>query len=198
MTALTFTLIEEPPGRLDLSPLTPQALAGMQRSDIEKIQIGTSRMPLALGEVFRISGNHVQTIFLEGGSSRFDRVGAGLTEGAIRVAGDVGAQAGRGMRGGRLTVEGNAGPHAGSGMRGGRLEILGDADDHLGAPLAGELAGMNGGVLVVRGKCRRIRRRPHAARPHRGPRRCRQQRRLPDDRRHAGGDRRTSAPCRAI
>lgn len=151
MTALTFTLIEEPPGRLDLSPLTPQALAGMQRSDIEKIQIGTSRMPLALGEVFRISGNHVQTIFLEGGSSRFDRVGAGLTEGAIRVAGDVGAQAGRGMRGGRLTVEGNAGPHAGSGMRGGRLEILGDADDHLGAPLAGELAGMNGGVLVVRG-----------------------------------------------
>jgi formylmethanofuran dehydrogenase subunit C len=36
-------------------------------------------------------------------------------------------------------------------MRGGRLEVGGDAGDHLGGPLAGELAGMNGGVLIVRG-----------------------------------------------
>jgi formylmethanofuran dehydrogenase subunit C len=152
VTALTFTLIAEPSERLDLAPLTPQGLAGIERRDIEKIRVGTSRMPVAVGDIFRISGNHAQTIFFEGGSRRLDRIGAGLTEGAIRVAGDVGAQAGRAMRGGRLTVEGNAGPHAGSGMRGGRLEILGDAGDHLGAPLAGELAGMNGGVLVVRGK----------------------------------------------
>jgi len=152
VTALTFTLNEQPPERLDLSPLTPQGLAGMQLRDIETIRIGTSRMPLLVGEVFRVSGNEAQTVFFEGGSARFDRVGANLTEGTIRVAGDVGAQAGRAMRGGRLTVEGNAGPHAGSGMRGGRLEILGDAGDHLGGPLAGELAGMNGGLLVVRGR----------------------------------------------
>ena len=53
-------------------------------------------------------------------------------------------------------------------MRGGRLEIFGDAGDHLGAPLAGELAGMNGGVLIVRGRAGAFARRPHAARPDRG------------------------------
>ena len=37
-------------------------------------------------------------------------------------------------------------------MRGGRLEVIGDVGDHLGAPLAGELAGINGGLLIVRGK----------------------------------------------
>ena len=36
-------------------------------------------------------------------------------------------------------------------MRGGRLEIAGNAGDVLAAPLAGELAGMAGGLLVVHG-----------------------------------------------
>src|SRR5262245_50596952 len=104
-------------------------LAGMERRDIERIRLGASKTPLAVGDVFRISGNDPHTLFFEGGSDRFDRMGADLADGAIRVAGDVGAQAGRLMRGGRLTIEGSAGPHAGSGMRGGRLEILGDAGD---------------------------------------------------------------------
>ncbi len=37
-------------------------------------------------------------------------------------------------------------------MRGGEIEIAGDAGDLLGGPLAGELAGMAGGVLLVRGR----------------------------------------------
>ncbi|MEQ1951098.1 formylmethanofuran dehydrogenase subunit C [Mesorhizobium sp. CN2-181] len=152
MKALTFRLKEEPPERLDLSPLTPQKLAGMARGDIEKIRIGMSKRGLLVGDVFKLSGSDAGALVFEGGSGRFDRVGADLTEGSMRVVGDAGAQAGRLMQGGMLTVEGNAGPHAGSGMRGGRLEITGDAGDGLGAPLAGEMAGMKGGVLVVRGK----------------------------------------------
>jgi formylmethanofuran dehydrogenase subunit C len=150
--ALTFTLVADPPERLDLSPLTPQGLAGLNKRDIEGIRIGQSKRASSVGDIFRVSGSDVKAIVFDGGSSRFDRVAAGLTEGAVRVIGDVGAQAGRAMRGGALTVEGDAGPHAGSGMRGGRLEITGHSGDHLGAPLAGELAGMNGGVLVVRGR----------------------------------------------
>ncbi|MFI0849086.1 formylmethanofuran dehydrogenase subunit C [Mesorhizobium sp. IMUNJ 23232] len=152
MKALTFRLKEEPPERLDLSPLTPQKLAGMARGDIEKIRVGTSKRGLLVGDVFRLSGSDAGAIVFEGGSARFDRVGAELAEGSVRVAGDVGAQAGRLMSGGTLTVDGIAGPHAGSGMRGGRLEITGDAGDQLGGPLAGEMAGMNGGVLIVRGR----------------------------------------------
>jgi len=150
--ALTFTLVAEPPERLDLSPLTPQGLAGLDRHAIEKLRIGQSKRASTVGDIFRVAGSDVESIVFDGGSSRFDRVAAGMTEGAIRVLGHVGAQAGRAMRGGRLTIEGNAGPHAGSGMRGGRIEISGRAGDHLGAPLAGELAGMAGGVLIVGGK----------------------------------------------
>ena len=149
MKALTFTLRGEPRERLDLSPLTPQGLAGLDKRAIQTIRLGQSKRASMVGDIFRVSGSDSGSILFEGGSSRFDGVGTGLTEGTIRVAGDAGAQAGRAMRGGQLTIEGDAGPHAGSGMRGGRLEILGNAGDHLGAPLAGELAGMNGGVLVV-------------------------------------------------
>ena len=35
---------------------------------------------------------------------------------------------------------------------GGRLEIRGDAGDFLGAPLEGEMEGMTGGLMIVRGK----------------------------------------------
>jgi formylmethanofuran dehydrogenase subunit C len=152
VSALTFTLVQEPPERLDLSPLTPQRLAGLDRSRIEKIRLGQSKRASTVGDVFRVGGSEAQSVVFEGGSSRFDGVAAGMTEGTVRVVGDAGAQAGRAMRGGTLTVEGDAGPHAGSAMRGGRVEVLGHAGDHLGAPLAGELAGMSGGTLVVRGK----------------------------------------------
>ena len=152
MKALTFTLVAEPSERLDLSPLTPERLAGKDRRDIEKIPLGMSKRAATVGDVFRVAGGDFSNIVFEGGSSRFDLVGKGLQEGTLRVVGHAGAQAGRAMRGGRVTIEGSVGPHAGSGMRGGRLEIMGNAGDHLGAPLAGELAGMNGGMLVVRGK----------------------------------------------
>lgn len=152
MKALTFTLVAEPPERLDLSPLTSQELAGLDTRGIEKIRLGMSKRALNVGDIFRIAGSDLQSIVFEGGSDRFDCVAARLAQGVVRVIGDVGAQAGRNMRGGQVTIEGNAGPHAGSGMRGGRLEVTGNAGDHLGAPLAGELAGMNGGVLIVRGK----------------------------------------------
>lgn len=152
MTALTFTLRGDPPERLDLSPLTPEKLAGMGLRDIERITVGLSKRASTVADNFRVTGSDIQTIVFEGGNGRFDQIGAGLTGGSVRVDGDVGVQVGRNMSGGAVIVEGNAGPHAGSGMRGGRLEIRGDVGDHLGAPLAGELAGMNGGLLIVGGR----------------------------------------------
>jgi formylmethanofuran dehydrogenase subunit C len=151
LTAMTFTLLAEPPERLDLSPLVPEKLAGLAVREIEKIRLGMSKRASTVADMFHVAGNDVENIVFEGGSDRFDCVAAELEGGSVRVTGAVGAQAGRRMRGGRLTVEGSAGPHAGSGMRGGRLEILGDAGDWLGGPLTGELAGMNGGMLIVRG-----------------------------------------------
>jgi formylmethanofuran dehydrogenase subunit C len=148
---LTFTLREPPAQRLDLSALTPHNLAGKTAAEITGVELGTTRVRVTAGEVFRIREGDRAAVLIEGGSARFDRVGMGLSAGAIRVEGEVGVEAGRLMSGGQLTIGGAAGPFAGSGMRGGVLEIRGDAGERLGGPLSGETVGMSGGVVRVHG-----------------------------------------------
>ncbi|ATU94769.1 formylmethanofuran dehydrogenase subunit C [Phyllobacterium zundukense] len=152
MKALTFSLLADPEARLDLSVLTPVSLTGLTALEIAKLRVGTGRDPALVGDVFKVTGKDANNLVLDGSSSRFDKVGSGLTGGSIRVTGNVGSQAGRKMSGGSLLVEGNAGDHAGSGMAGGRIEIQGNCGDNLGGPLAGEVTGMEGGVLIVRGR----------------------------------------------
>jgi formylmethanofuran dehydrogenase subunit C len=148
---LTFSLREAPAQRLDLSPLISENLAGKTVAEIERIELGTTRIRMAVGEVFHVREGDPETIVVVGGNERFDRVGMGMTSGSIRVEGQVGIQAGRLMAGGHLTIRGNAGPFAGSGMKGGTLDIEGDAGERLGGPLSGETVGMSGGLLHVRG-----------------------------------------------
>jgi formylmethanofuran dehydrogenase subunit C len=148
---LTFSLRDGPDQRLDLSPLISQNLAGKTVADIECIEVGTTRVRVAVGDVFRIREGDPDRIVIEGGSARFDRVGMGMTSGSIHVEGEVGVEAGRLMSGGQLTIRGNAGPFAGSGMKGGTLDIEGNAGERLGGSLSGETVGMSGGVLHVRG-----------------------------------------------
>ena len=151
MSPLTFTLRGQPAQRLDLSPLTPNGLAGKRHAEIERIEIQTTRERVNVGDVFRLRGGDPGTIVIEGGAERFDRIGMGMTAGEMLIEGDVGAQAGRLMAGGRLTIRGSAGPFAASGMKAGALEITGDAGGRLGGPLAGETMGMRGGLAHVRG-----------------------------------------------
>jgi formylmethanofuran dehydrogenase subunit C len=148
---LRFSSRGAPPQRLDLSPLNPQDLAGKTIAEIAAVELGTTRVRVTAGDVFRIRAGDPATIVIEGASARFDRVGLGLTAGAILVEGSVGVEAGRLMSGGRLTIRGNAGPFAGSGMKGGTLTIEGDAGERLAGPLSGETIGMSGGVVHVRG-----------------------------------------------
>jgi formylmethanofuran dehydrogenase subunit C len=151
LSALTFSLRAPPDQRLDLTPLTPQNLAGKTVAEIERIELQTTRVRITAGDVFRIRDGDPAAIVIEGGSARFDRVAMGLAAGSIRVDGEVGVEAGRVMSGGRLTVHGAAGPFAGSGMKGGTLTIEGAAGERLGGPLSGETVGMSGGILHVRG-----------------------------------------------
>jgi formylmethanofuran dehydrogenase subunit C len=151
VSSLTFSLREAPDQRLDLSPLVSQNLAGKTVAEIERLEVGTTRIRATVGDVFRIREGDPTAIVIEGGAERFDRVGMGMASGSLRVEGEVGVEAGRLMSGGRLTIRGNAGPFAGSGMKGGALDIEGDAAERLGGPLSGETSGMSGGVLHVRG-----------------------------------------------
>ncbi|MBI1869025.1 MAG: formylmethanofuran dehydrogenase subunit C [Methylocystis sp.] len=152
MKPLVLTLRHEPQQRLDLSPLVPDRLIRRTAKEIEALDIGTTRIALKVGDMFKVRLGDANSIRFEGGSERFDQVGAKmLAGGAIHVEGDVGAQAGRAMAGGKLTIAGNAGPFAASALAGGEVEIGGDVGDFLGGPLAGEIPGMAGGRVIVRG-----------------------------------------------
>jgi formylmethanofuran dehydrogenase subunit C len=151
VSSLTFSLRDAPDQRLDLSPLILENLAGKTLAEIERIELQTTRMRVTVGDVFRIREGDPNTIVIEGGAKRFDRVGMSMTSGSIRVEGGVGVEAGRLMSGGQLTIRGDVGPFAGSGMKGGTLDIEGDAGERLGGPLNGETVGMSGGLLHVRG-----------------------------------------------
>jgi formylmethanofuran dehydrogenase subunit C len=149
---LLFTLRQEPDQRLDLSALTPDRLLGRALKDIERIEIGTTRVRVRVGDVFKPRQGDPASLRYEGGSERFDLLGARLLPGyEIHVEGDVGAQLGRSAKGGRITVSGDAGAYAASQNAGAHVEIGGDCGDFLGGPLAGEIPGMSGGRVIVRG-----------------------------------------------
>lgn len=151
MKPLAFTLRSAPAQRLDLTPLTPERLAGKTASEIGALALQTTRERVTVGDVFRVRMGEAETIVIEGGCERFDRVGAALASGTLVVEGNVGVEAGRSMSGGRLTIRGDAGPFAGSAMRGGALAITGSVGERLAGPLAGEIIGMTGGLLHVQG-----------------------------------------------
>jgi formylmethanofuran dehydrogenase subunit C len=147
-----FTLRQEPDQRLDLSVLTPDRLLGRALEEIERTEIGTTRASVKVGDVFKLRAGDRKLLRYEGGSERFDLVGAKLLPGfEIHVEGDVGAQLGRSATGGAITVAGDAGAYVASQNAGAHIEIGGDAGDFLAAPLAGEIPGMSGGRVVVRG-----------------------------------------------
>ena len=96
MKPLLFTLKAEPDQRLDLSPLTPDRLVGRSAKEIEAIAIGTTRLPVKVGDVFKVKLGEATSVRFDGGSDRFDLLGAKLLPGfEIHVEGDVGAQLGR-------------------------------------------------------------------------------------------------------
>jgi formylmethanofuran dehydrogenase subunit C len=148
---LVLSLRHRPDQRLDLSPLVPHLLAGKTVADIERTTVNTTRHHLAVGDVFRVRAGDPRQVRIEDACDRLDLVGHGMTGGEIIIDGDVGIKAGRSMSGGRLIIHGNAGPWAASRMTAGYLEITGAAGDRLGGPLPGEIAGMRGGVVMVRG-----------------------------------------------
>ena len=150
MSPLVFTLKEKPPQRCDLSPLTPDRLAAAGEA-IAAIEIQTIKRRLCVGDIFDVTPGDPADIRFEGGSDRFDGLGAGMSHGRITVIGNVGQELGRLMRGGVVGISGSAGRLAGSGMSGGRIDIAGDAGDLAGAPLPGEASGMKGGILRIKG-----------------------------------------------
>jgi formylmethanofuran dehydrogenase subunit C len=151
MKPLTFTLKAATQQRLDLSPLTPARLKGLSAKEIGRIAVETTKEKIAAGDLFQIGGADPSNIHIIGGLDRFDGIGAGMASGSIFVEGDAGARLGRAMSGGAIRITGSAGVWCGSGMKAGRIDIRRNAGDWIGGPLAGEMAGMSGGFIHVKG-----------------------------------------------
>lgn len=147
----TLTLRAAPPERLDFLTINPLALSRLSQAEAERLEVGTSRTGVRLGDCFSVSLDGSDALTIEGGHERLDRVGAALSEGTIRVTGDVGQRLGAGMAGGSLTVTGNAGPYAAAGATGGTITIAGDAGDHAGGAVYAAKAGLDGATLIIRG-----------------------------------------------
>ncbi|TXM96685.1 formylmethanofuran dehydrogenase subunit C [Methylobacterium sp. WL103] len=146
-----LSLRQAPPERLDFLDIAPATLAALSQGEAERLPIGTTRRGLVLGDCFQVSLDGGDSLTIEGGHERLDRVGAALGQGTIRVVGDVGQRLGEGMAGGTLTVTGNVGPYAGTGATGGTITIEGDAGDHAGGAVYAAKAGLDGATLIVKG-----------------------------------------------
>lgn len=146
-----LTLRAPPPERLDLSNVDPLALARLPQVEVERLAVGTTRTGVRLGDCFSVRLDGSDTLTIEGGHERLDGVGTALSQGTIRVEGDVGQRLGAGMAGGTLIVSGDAGPFAGAGATGGIITIAGDAGDHAGGAVYAAAAGLDGATLIVRG-----------------------------------------------
>lgn len=151
MSAFVLTLRTAPRQRLDLSPLTPDRLRGIESRDIGSVELACGNRRLRVGDLFDVQPGDAAEIVIRNGGAALDFVGRGMSEGSITVDGDAGAYLGQGMRGGRLHVTGRAGPWAGAVLAGGLVRIDGDAGDFVGGALPGDMRGMSGGIMTIGG-----------------------------------------------
>ena len=115
---------------VDLDGLTPDWARGKTAVEIAHREVWLGNQSVPLAELFAISGDPTDgAIIFSGDTSHVHSIGAGLTDGTIRVEGSVGRHAGAAMTGGTLLIAGNAGDWLGCQMRGGRIHVRGDAGD---------------------------------------------------------------------
>ncbi len=136
--------------RVDLSDVLTGSWTGLSAKELSTRPVYLERDGAArLGDLFTLHGHPEGTIRFVGELDQADRLGAGLTEGAVIVDGSVGREAGLAQAGGTLDIGGDAGPRAGAaplgfkrGMTGGELIVRGSAGAEGGAA-------MRRGLLVI-------------------------------------------------
>jgi len=126
MSDLVLRLRTAPSFRLDLSPLTPERVAGQSAEAVARLPLRYGRRSAPVGEWFDVRGAGGLSLLIEGDGDRLDRIGADLRNGLIRVEGNAGAYLGFGMRGGRIEVSGRVDAYAACGLAGGVVRIGGD------------------------------------------------------------------------
>lgn len=151
MNPLTFTLKIQPKFDLDVAQLTPDNLAGLNKTEIKSMKIPYGKNKVALDTLFSVTGTDSNNIHINRSCEKLISLGRNMTHGTISVNGDVGRILGSYLQGGVITINGNAGSWVGNNMSGGRIDINGNVGDHLGAGKPGDTFGMTGGLIKITG-----------------------------------------------
>lgn len=151
MSALTFTLKTQPRQRVDLSPLTPDHLAGKSLTEIAATELQSGNRKLRTDTLFDIAGDDASDIVIHNSSGKLDFIGSKMQSGSITVHGGAGSYLGFQMKKGTINVHGDADAFAASGMAGGILHIHGNVGDFLASALPGDKKGMKGGLVLITG-----------------------------------------------
>jgi formylmethanofuran dehydrogenase subunit C len=147
---ITLTLRAPLAHPLSASAIAPDRFAALSSQEIAALELWDGRAPIALGDVFTVSGERASSVVLEGDLAQLHDVGTTMSAGALEIKGAIGNALGARMRGGAIAVQGSAGHDVGMAMAGGSIVIDGDAGDRAGGALQGASKGMTGGDIVVR------------------------------------------------
>ncbi len=102
MTALLLTLKSQPNLPVDLSPLTPDRIAGKTRAQIAAIELESGKQKIKVSKLFSISGNDTRNIRIQRSCQQLTNIGQDMSIGQIQVRGDVGDFLGKNMVGGHI------------------------------------------------------------------------------------------------
>jgi len=153
---VTLRLKKNPKAPVDAGCISPNVFAEKSLDEIGKLAIWEGNHKRTLDDIFEIKGKSGQTpqkttIYLIGNLSRVRRIGANMTDGEVKVQGDVGMHLGEKMKGGTIIVEGNAGSWTGSEMEEGAIVVQKNAGDYIGGAYRGSSKGMKGGKIIIHG-----------------------------------------------
>lgn len=151
MSALTFTLKAKPAQRIDMSPLTPDKLAGKTVAEIAAIELQCGKRKPGVATLFDISGDDTADIVIQNSCGKLDYIGSGMKEGRITVHGGAGSWLGFQMKHGKIILNGDADAFAACELAGGTLLVNGNVGDFLASAQPGIRKGMKGGLVIVFG-----------------------------------------------
>ena len=149
--SLSFVLKTAPEYEVDMSPLLPEKLQGLNQTKIKNIKLTSGKQKIAVSSLFKVTGKfdgesiHIQS------HNKLNAIGKEMTTGSIYVEGNAGQCLGQNMKNGRIEVHGHVGNWAACNMKGGSIHISGNAGDFLGAGKSTAQQGMAGGMVCVQG-----------------------------------------------
>jgi len=154
--AITLRLKKELKVPINAECISPNVFAGKSIEEIAELPLWEGNCKRSLNDIFEIGGDCGKTpseviIHLVGSLSKAQRIAASMSDGEVKIRGDVGMHLGEEMKGGKITVDGNVGSWAGSAMKGGTIEVEKDAGDYIGGAYRGSTKGMQGGAIIIRG-----------------------------------------------